>query len=155
MSMPLNQDPNADPMNIRNKKLNNPYIIAIFSMEDAGYFIDIQDGIFAVIKNLVHSKCSSFPIKCAFRLFQLPSKMSFIEVVDIFIKLHHVFNFEYAREFASLMHFFEYTLFDFEQSKRFLTPRLLEVSKEIKTTIYGKKETDAIETEVNKAAVAC
>lgn len=45
------------------------------------------------------------------------------------------------------MHFFEYTLYDFEQSKRLLTPRMLEVSNAVKAAIYGRKETDTIEAD--------
>lgn len=80
--------------------------------------------------------------------------MPFVEVVDFFIKLHHLFNFEFAKEFSSLMHFFEYTLYDFEQSKRLLTPRILEVAKEVKTTVYQKEKTSEIDG-ASEVAEAC
>lgn len=44
------EDPNADVMIVRNKKLNNPYIIGIFSIatNTVAYFIDVQSGVIPV-----------------------------------------------------------------------------------------------------------
>lgn len=51
--------------------------------------------------------------------------------MDIFIKIHHVFNFEYAKEFSYMMYFFEYVVYEIAQSKRFMTPRMMEVANTV------------------------
>lgn len=47
------KDPNDDPVNIRNQKLSNPYIIAAFSVvsDSVAYYIDIQDRVLSVKYN--------------------------------------------------------------------------------------------------------
>lgn len=141
--------------------MDYPYIIAIFSVitKEGRYYIDIQDAMicvsnFYVIINFSHKKyffvpqkllhCVQFKKKTNilhifFRtllFFQLPPTFTFIQVVDIFIKLHHVFNFEYSKDFAKVLHFFEYTTYDIKSSERFLTPRI----KEIMNIIFDEKD---------------
>lgn len=67
-----------------------------------------------------------------FLIFQLPSDYNFIQVFDLFVKMHHVFNFEYAKEFSKMIHFFEYAVFGFDSSKRFLSTKMLDVA----TAVY-------------------
>lgn len=68
----------------------------------------------------------------------MPPKFTFLQTVDMFIKLHHVFNFEYGKEFSKAMYFFEYVLYDILSSKRFMTTSMTEVAN----AIFEKKMVD-------------
>lgn len=62
-----------------------------------------------------------------FSKLQVPQTFTFVQTVDLFVKIHHVFNFEYGKEFSKFLQFFDYAVFEMQQCKRFLTPRMLEV----------------------------
>lgn len=52
-------------------------------------------------------------------------------MIDFFIKLHNLFNYEYGEEFKRLMAFFEYAVYGFASSKRLLTAGNLELANEV------------------------
>lgn len=53
---------------------------------------------------------------------------TFVEVVDLFIKLHRVFNLDYNKEFKKTMQFFEYFALDILESKQFMTSKMNETA---------------------------
>lgn len=123
------KDPNADPLQLRNPKLKSPYIIAQFSTltEHVAYFVDIQDGFFPVSSE-IRRKFKYDWFTYTIISLQLPPLFSFVQAIDFLIKLHHVFNFEYCKETTKMMQFFEYVVYGMQQSKRFLTAKMLEVA---------------------------
>lgn len=58
----------------------------------------------------------------------------------MFIKMHHVFNFEYAKEFSKMMYFFEFVLYGIQASKRFLTSKMLDVATAVLNAIHSEEK---------------
>lgn len=75
-------------------------------------------------------------------------EFAFIQVVDIFIKLHKVFNLEYNKEISKTMQFFEYFAYDLLDSKRFMTNRMEETAKRL-LVFDGEIETQSDKYESN------
>lgn len=67
------------------------------------------------------------PLSLSFVLFhssQIPEGYTFIQVVDIFIKMHHVFNFEYGTEFNRIMRFLDYVFYGVKSAQIFMSNQL-------------------------------
>lgn len=112
-----------------NKK--TPCIIAVFSVisKAAKYYIQVKDRLLCVC--FVFDKAEfarNIYLPLCFFHMQLPD-VTFIEVIDFFIKVHNVFNLPYSKEIAKVMQFLEYLVYDMLTSKRFMTDKMVEVAK--------------------------
>lgn len=66
--------------------------------------------------------------------FKIPENWSFIQTLDLFIKIHHLFNFEYGKAFSKAMQFFDYVLYGISENYKYIrsSTKLAEVIMVIK-----------------------
>lgn len=58
----------------------------------------------------------------------MPRGYTFLQTLDMFIKVHAVFNLAYSVEINKVMHFIQYINFDMFGSKVFMTNRMTEIA---------------------------
>lgn len=73
----------------------------------------------------------------------MPMGYTFIQTIDMFIKVHKVFNLEFSKEIFKAMQFFEVVAYDIQDSKRFMTNRMEEVAKLLLDEIDNPQNADA------------
>lgn len=63
---------------------------------------------------------------------QVPPDFTFVQVVDMFIKIHKIFNFKYNSKIKQFMLFLEHYLLKVKESFQHITPRNRETAKKMK-----------------------
>lgn len=65
----------------------------------------------------VHIRLIQFAVHFnTFNLFQVPTDFDFVAVMDLFFKLHHVFNLHYHPNLKNFMIFIEHFIYDIDVS---------------------------------------
>lgn len=72
-----------------------------------------------------------FNLKIPISLLQLPAGWKFLQVMDIFFKIHKVFCLDYNPSLKTMMHFIEYFLFSHKATYIKVTPKMTEVFNKI------------------------
>lgn len=65
-------------------------------------------------------------------------EFSFIETVDLFIKIHKVFQLTYDPKIRTLMYFFEYFVYGIEEAKKMISKKY----QDIGNVIFGLSENE-------------
>lgn len=99
----LFQNPNAEPMALTYSKILFPYIIIIASnlSNNVNYYINVEK-----------------------HLIPLPPNSNFVNVMDMFYKIHKVFDIEYNSSLKPFMHFIEYYFYKSAEPYIEITPKM-------------------------------
>lgn len=63
--------------------------------------------------------------------FQVPSEFSFIQVIDLFFKLHKVFNLDFDKSIMQLMLFFGYFVYGMTNAQNGMHANTKKVAKQL------------------------
>lgn len=66
--------------------------------------------------------------------FQVPLQYNFIQVMDLFFKVHKIFDLDFNKSIKPMMVFLEYFIYKIRETGHYLTPRIREVADKI----FGK-----------------
>lgn len=116
---------------------DDPYIIAIASQleNQLKFYIEVKKKLLCVstftitfLNYLTKFQMIDFHL-------QVPVGKTFLDVLNLFYKVHKVFNLKFNKNFSAVMNFIDFYIFDVKETQRFIPEKHQEIASQIFTTI--------------------
>lgn len=121
----------------------NPYIVAIGETKAniIRFYIEVERHFIPVSKGLSESTDSFhtywikfhsirfvwFCFTYFYQSFQLPDSFDFARAIDVFFKIHKIFDMNFDKNISNAMYFIQHYLYDINDSEKKPTPRMEDV----------------------------
>lgn len=116
-------------MVIRNKNNRSPHFIFICWENEMKFYIHVLDRLISVCTSIYNMILFFNDIKFKFYsarvFFQVPCHFSFVQALDMFYKVHKVFQLPFNKYLEQAMSFFGAFLFKSQEDMNVLTPKTL------------------------------